>query len=243
MEKTSQTTNSKVALQELMVKKNMRWAPVKEPTRQESSTVPGKSVEEKSDVDGDDDDDIIAQALRKAGIPSSSSLMPTRSPAVTPVQSVSVCTTANYKSPPSFYKHSTVNIKISNANIPAVSGSSIRIMNVLSFTSPPPPPPITQSPQLPPPPHIPPRLPHSLATRYRKRGNPEQIAQHFSKYMRFSDVNPDTAASVAVAAVDTATATAAADAEAASKAAMKDGICLPRRRARRRTAVPSSQSS
>ncbi|CDS39771.1 conserved hypothetical protein [Echinococcus multilocularis] len=221
-----------------MVRKNMCWAPVEESTLQESSPVPGKSVEEKSDGDGDDDDDIIAQALRKAGIPSSSSPMPTSSPAVTPVQSVSVCTTANYKSPPSFCKHSPVNYQIGNANIPAVSGSSIRIMNVLSFTSPPPPP--TQPS---PPPHIPPRLPHSLATRYRKRGNPEQIAQHLSKYMRFSDVNPDTAASVAVAAVDTATATAAADAEAASKAAMKDGICLPRRRARRRAAVPSSQSS
>ncbi|EUB54228.1 hypothetical protein ECG_05084 [Echinococcus granulosus] len=229
MEETDAAANFERALQGLTVKEDPRWAPVEETTCQVLSTAPNESTEEKASGVDDDDNDIIAQALRKAGVISPTPPKPTCSSAVTSQQSVPTDTTGCYNPLPTYHEPSSTNPPTSNVSIPAVAGQSIRIVRVLSASSPSPAP-LTAAGTLPP---SPPSLPHSLATPCRKRANSEQIAQHIPKCMRFSNANPDTDASVA-----TSTAGAATTSNTTTKHPCRL-LCL---RARRPTSVPSSQS-
>ncbi|CDS39770.1 hypothetical protein EmuJ_000731700 [Echinococcus multilocularis] len=230
MEETDAAANFERALQSLTVKEDLHWAPVEEATCQVLSTTPSESTEEKeSGVDDDDDNDIIAQALRKAGVISPTPPKPTCSSAVAPQQSVPTDTTDYYNALPIYHEPSSTNPPTGNVNISAVAGHCIRIVRVLSSSSPSPAPLTTANP-LPP---LPPSLPHSLATPCRKRANSEQIAQHIPKCMRLSYADPG-----ADASVTTSTAGAATASNTTTKYPCRL-LCL---RARRPTSVPSSQS-
>ncbi|VDM24237.1 unnamed protein product [Hydatigera taeniaeformis] len=154
----------------------------------------------------DDENDIISQALRYAGVE------PQAQPTATPSD-----TNEEYDAYSQFHMCPSINNAMASIIAPTLANQSIRIVVLPSYTSvasaaPPPvtpPPPPSTHPVLP----FPPRSDGSLAMVHpraiggRKRAHLEQIHPQIVKYMRFPNVNHDTAVSVAVA-----TACAAADA-------------------------------
>ncbi|VDK33626.1 unnamed protein product [Taenia asiatica] len=211
------------APQGLMVEENTQCASVEGITSQVLTTASVRLPEEKQNDVDEDDDDIISKALRYAGIEPTTPSTHTCSAAVAPARSASTCTIDSHRAQSTFHKPSAVSSEMGNLNVHTAANQSIRIVMVSSFSPP-------QQPQ-------PPSLPRPHATGYRKVANWERILPCYRKYMRFNDVNPNTAISVAIAA-----ASAADGVGGTSNAEGKNCRCLPRQKRHRRKFSRSDQS-
>ncbi|KAL5104589.1 hypothetical protein TcWFU_000851 [Taenia crassiceps] len=190
-------------------------------------------------------DAIISEALLCAGVTPIVPVPPTLSSTVEPVDSTPVEITDNTAVQTTFCEAASTSSNVDNVSVPPVHVRIVRIVKIPPHFFPPPPHP---------PPHQQQRqhqnryrplqpklssLPPPHASECGERPSWEQVIPCYQKYMRFNDVNPNTAISVAIAAASTANEVNAASSNAT------DEHCrpLPRRRRRRRKCGRSDQSA